>query len=484
MNKKEIFVGIDIADHTIELLNITASEKKPVLNSKNRLKIESGVLEWGRIKDPKKLADILAKLFSNSKQSQGLKEHVVVSLPDSLVYVHIFHLPTHAKREREKLILKELQSVVPEKINNILYSYQIFLEEKDVVKGMLVAIPKDVVVEWFSFLKKNKINVEMLDIEPIALRRAIFYNKKNEKVCLLDIGAQSSSINILNKDRFYFSYNTHIAGDYFTRNISNKLGLNLEEAEDKKIKNGMNGVDDDINVVVQEGVDKIIVDLKNIIEVNDDQEHKLTKIILVGGASKTTGLVDYLQKHFEIPVELFSLDKSFKTDDIEYVEAFGLALRAMNNKDYANEPVILEKQITQKNNLFKILKKNEAEYLSNLDEHFDTSSVSPEVNFDKYNPDTKKTSRAIWLLVFLFVSIILLLGAFFFRENSRKSRQIENLKSSQNFVDVVQYKLQDLSIQVPVAVSATEYNKNRVRAKIFSDIILKIDLLNNQNNEG
>jgi len=87
-------------------------------------------------------------------------------------------------------------------------------------------------------------------------------------------------------------------------------------------------------------------------------------------------------------------------------------------------------------------------------------------------------------LAFLFISILLLLGAFFFRENNRKSRQIESLKSSQNFTDVVQYRLQDLSIQVPVAVSATEYNKNRVRAKIFSDIILKIDLLDNQNNEN
>ena len=484
MSKKENFVGLDIADHTIEILEITGSGKKPTLSLKNRLEVESGIIEWGRIKDPKRLADLFAKLFSISAQKQISKENVLVSLPDSLVYVHIFHLPPHSKREREKLLLKELQSIVPEKLDNILYSYQIFSEEKDVVKGMLVAMPKDAAVEWFDFFKKNKINVEFLDIEPVALRRAVFYNQKNEKICLVDIGAQSTSVNILNKERFYFSYNTHIAGDYFTREISNKLNLNLAEAEKEKIKNGLNGSDKEINTIVQGAIDRLIVDIKNIIEVNDDKEHKLVKIVLVGGASQTAGLVEYLQSHFEIPVSLFTLEKSFKTNDVEYIEAFGLALRSFDKKEYSDEPVITEKQIGQKNGAYKLLKKDESDYIRNLDEHFDVVGVSPEVNFDRYNPDTKKVSRTIWLLAFLFISILLLLGAFFFRENNRKSRQIESLKSSQNFTDVVQYRLQDLSIQVPVAVSATEYNKNRVRAKIFSDIILKIDLLDNQNNEN
>ncbi|EKE06609.1 MAG: hypothetical protein ACD_18C00314G0012 [uncultured bacterium] len=475
MRGKETFVGLDIADHTISTLELSGSEKKPTLKNFNRVVIEPGVIEWGRIKNPQKLSEIFKQLFLVTKTKEIKLENVVVSLPDSLVYVHIFHLPPHNKRDREKLVLKELQGIIPEKINNILYSYQVFSEDNDVVKGMLVALPKDAASDWFDFFEKNRIKVKFFDIEPVALRRAIFFGKKDEKICLVDLGAQSTSINILNKVRFYFSYNNHIAGDFFTREISNKLNLSLEEAEQKKIKNGLNGVDEDVNDIIKSGLDKLIADIKNIIEVNDDAEHQITKIVLVGGTSKMNGLIDYIQKHFEFPVELLNISKSFTNDDIEYAESFGLALRSFSSKDYEDEPFINQKQITKNSGALKILKKEDTNYIKNLDEHFDLASVSSDVNFDRYNPDRNKISRILWFVIPLFVSIILLIGAFFYRAYSRDVRE-RNLDISKSIQDVVQYKLQDISVKIPVATIANEYTKDRIRGRIFNDVILKLNI--------
>ena len=152
-------------------------------------------------------------------------------------------------------------------------------------------------------------------------------------------------------------------------------------------------------------------DIKNIIEVNDDAEHQITKIVLVGGTSKMNGLIDYIQKHFEFPVELLNISKSFTNDDIEYAESFGLALRSFSSKDYEDEPFINQKQITKNSGALKILKKEDTNYIKNLDEHFDLASVSSDVNFDRYNPDRNKISRILWFVIPLFVTIILLIGA-------------------------------------------------------------------------
>ncbi|MFA7245257.1 MAG: pilus assembly protein PilM [Candidatus Magasanikbacteria bacterium] len=483
MTQKQSYVGIDIADHTIEVLEMTGSASKPVLSLKNRVQLEPGIIEWGRIKDEEKLKDVFEKLFNISKVKQISRENVIVSLPDSLVYVHIFHLPPHNKKEREKLILKELQSVVPEKLSNVLYSYQIFSEDRDVVKGMLVAVPKDEAQVWFDFFKKNKFNVKMFDTEAVALKRSMFFGQKNEKVCLVDLGAQSTSINIFNKDRFYFCYNTHIAGDYFNREISNKLSISLSEAEQQKIENGLTGKNTDISNILTQGLDKIISDTKNIIEVNDDNEKNIKRILLVGGTSKMSGLLEYLQKHFEIPVEIFSLPKTFKAEELEFVESFGLALRGLAAKDYEDEPIILEKQLTQKNSsALNSLKKEESEYLKNLDEHFDVGGVSPDVNFDRYNPDNKKLSRTVWLLIFMGFSVFLLVAAFVFREINRNNRK-EQISTSDSSENVVQYTLQELFLDIPLSVSPNNYTKERIRGRLFTDIILKIDLIENENEE-
>ncbi|EKE06820.1 MAG: hypothetical protein ACD_18C00266G0001, partial [uncultured bacterium] len=482
MPQKQSFVGLDIADHTIEVLEITGSTNKPVFGAKNNIGLEPGIIEWGRIKDGEKLSAVFNQLFLVGKAKEINRENVVVSLPDSLVYVHIFHLPPHSKREREKLILKELQGIVPEKLSNILYSYQVFFESKEVVKGMIVAIPKDAAEDWFKFFEKNKIKIKFFDVEPIALRRAIFFNKKNEKICLIDLGAQSTSINILNKERFYFSYNTHIAGDYFTREISNKFSINLADAENKKITNGLTGTDEEVSSLIKKGLDKLIIDIKNIIAVNDDQEQQISKIILVGGTSKMNGLVEYLQKEFTFPIEFASFDKSIKVEDISFIESFGLALRAFSSKDYEDEPTINEKDVVHKNKAFQNLKKEESNYLRDLDEHFDVSGVSPEVNFDRYNPDTKKVSRTFWLLIFLAFSVILLVGAFFYRSINRNSPKPQET-ISQNNQNVVQYELQDVSVKLPVAISASAYAKDRVSGRVFTHTILKLDLLNNESAE-
>ena len=152
-----------------------------------------------------------------------------------------------------------------------------------------------------------------------------------------------------------------------------------------------------------------------------------------------------------------------------------MALRSFSSKDYEDEPFINQKQITKNSGALKILKKEDTNYIKNLDEHFDLASVSSDVNFDRYNPDRNKISRILWFVIPLFVSIILLIGAFFYRAYSRDVRE-RNLDISKSIQDVVQYKLQDISVKIPVATIANEYTKDRIRGRIFNDVILKLNI--------
>ena len=74
----------------------------------------------------------------------------------------------------------------------------------------------------------------------------------------------------------------------------------------------------------------------------EDGESAVQKILVSGGGSKLTGLVDFLGRRFEVPVELFDPFRKIRVDargfDPEYMReivpemaiAVGLALRGVD----------------------------------------------------------------------------------------------------------------------------------------------------------
>jgi type IV pilus assembly protein PilM len=167
-------------------------------------------------------------------------------------------------------------------------------------------------------------------------------------VALLNIGASTTNINILNGNRSVFTRDASFGGNQYTSLLQKELGLTFDQAE--RVKRGMpmpEGVEPRETAPILDTVSDILaLEIQKTMDfyraTAEDGESAVQKILISGGGSKLNGLVEFLAKQFEIPVEVFDPFRKIRVDsrgfDPEYMReivpemaiAVGLALRGVD----------------------------------------------------------------------------------------------------------------------------------------------------------
>jgi type IV pilus assembly protein PilM len=157
----------------------------------------------------------------------------------------------------------------------------------------------------------------------------------------VDIGASLIHITALNEGMPYIIKEEPIGGQRLSEDIEDTFNLPPDEAE--AVKLGTNPAPDGhaVNEVVERIVSNWLAAIERAVDnVKSEVEHyQLNKIILAGGSANLTGLTDYVQNHFGVPVEIFNPlryvsvnSKKFDQSYVNYIGpqmavSFGLAIR-------------------------------------------------------------------------------------------------------------------------------------------------------------
>jgi len=191
----------------------------------------------------------------------------------------------------------------------------------------------------------------VVDVDAFALQNCYEVNyepKQGEVVALLNIGASTTNINILNGNRSVFTRDATFGGNQYTSLLQKELGLTFEQAEE--IKRGAPlpaGIEDrEIAPILETVSDILALEVQKTMDFYratvEDGGLGVQKILVSGGGSKLNGLLGFLSRQFEIPVEIFDPFKKIKIDsrgfDPEYMReivpemaiAVGLALRGVD----------------------------------------------------------------------------------------------------------------------------------------------------------
>lgn len=450
-------VGIDIADHTIEAVEIQKGKKMRLLKM-SRIKLEPGIIEHGRIKDKKKLVEAIKKLFREAKEQPIVTKKVVFGLPESQVFIQVLELPKGAD------INEEVKKNIPLKEEDLLFSYK---------EPLLVAVSKEVVLEWQEFFKELGIEVELFDIESLATFRGLFKLAKGP-ICLVDIGAVTTNIAVFNEKGLCYSYSINVAGDKFTNEIAKVLKIKPDEAEVQKIKLGLSDKDSQVFSVLVKELEKILEEIRVALKYfNEKTGQKVEEIVLVGGSSKLQGIVDYFKSNLETrPVRDSENQKKGEEEKIsngvkvrlgesvlrriglptEYIEAIGLALRGLDERQYGKDPAFAPIKIRASAG------KPAAKPIKKVKEKKKTAAPS----ISEIEQAKKLRSKKIVLVIILSIGVILVGSAFWYKNYSKnqKERGLE--------VIIEQYtKTQSFDLKIPVAVNSTEYTDDRVKGRII-----------------
>lgn len=304
-NKKPT-LGVWIADHTIEIALVADVKGGAALISHARKAIKKGVVERGRIKRPRDLADTFENLLNSDElETVNLNEvNVVFGLQNCVAKTHVFTLPPHRRSETARLVHKEILRTVNVTTDNLAYDYRA-TDEGEGVNVVAVTTTNEILDEWQSFFSSIDIVLEEITVESMAQFRALFANEPEGATCLVDLGQQETTVSIYAHHNLLYHYALSFGGDTLTKAYGKAFKLTPAKAEAHKIKMGIGCGDDEEHAIAVGELEPVVKEIKNALQLYKKFEGEdPTEIVLVGGTAFLKGLVEYLNDKLDVAVRV------------------------------------------------------------------------------------------------------------------------------------------------------------------------------------
>jgi type IV pilus assembly protein PilM len=163
--------------------------------------------------------------------------------------------------------------------------------------------------------------------------------------CILDIGARTTSLTIVDKGTVQMSHGLDIAGAEMTRILASSMGVAFKRAEDFKLIHGINNSEiqnseekQGVKTTLLTLIDEILNESERMInEYQLKTNRKIEKIILNGGSAQMGGLREYIETKLKIKTFIadpwskiiypMGLEKTLKEIGPQFSVAVGAAMR-------------------------------------------------------------------------------------------------------------------------------------------------------------
>ncbi len=340
--KEKFSIGLDIGTQSIKCVKLRINEAVELVN----FDFEEGQL------DP---TEALKKI--RHAQDADL---VNISFCGSSTVIRYVNFLRMNKAELKQALKFEAQKHIPFSIDEVDLDAEILKNDlpENKMLVLIAAIKKELMRQRHKTLENAGLRPNIIDIDSIALVNAFNFNypkidvPENKSICLLNIGASISNVNILDNRIPRLSRDIHSAGANFTRKIMDIFELDFKAAEALKIKPEGGGLATDSQShnpdperanKVKAGVESVLINLAAEIRTSFDyyesqNSSSVAKIFLSGGGSKIAGLTEMLSACLGIPVEPWDAFKQIKISDKidaqrlnnfsgQFNVAVGLALR-------------------------------------------------------------------------------------------------------------------------------------------------------------
>ncbi len=348
-SKSQNLVGLDIGSHSVKLLQLSSGGDTMKLVSIGVAPLPHESFVEGRLAKPEVVADTIRSLTSHLKVKSKL---VAVSISGYDVMIKKIELPTMTEDELAARMQSELGQYIPYNIDEVDVDYQVIDVSKNranFMDVMLVAAKKESVADFNNLLKLAGLDPLIIDVDFFALSNAFEVTRGfgDEKVALLDLGANKSLLNIAHKGIPIFTRSISVGGNQLTEAIKDSFNIGFEEAESVKLGQSEHKYPmKDLEEIFISTVNGWVAQCHRALDFyyHNFPDDKIGSVYLTGGSCQIPGLDKVLQEQLKIPVELYnplsSVQHDAKQFDPAYIDylgpqmaiSFGLALRKSREK--------------------------------------------------------------------------------------------------------------------------------------------------------
>jgi len=252
---------------------------------------------------------VVEKLKTNVKQllteAKIREKRVVLAAAESKVYSRILTMPMMSEAELASAIKWEAEQFVPVPVADVELDFSIIQnnlpgEEKKMLVYM-VAAPKKYLQSMVDFVTGIGLEPIAIESEMVAVTRALTFGAITPTTLILNIGAMSSVLSIVDGNTLTFSYVIESGGVAMTRALSQSLALPLPQAEEYKRTYGLD--QSQLEGKVRTGLllvmDTIVAEMRKAMEYHlSTRKTSVTRIVLSGGGAYLPALATHLSATF------------------------------------------------------------------------------------------------------------------------------------------------------------------------------------------
>ncbi len=232
-------VGIDIGSKTIKIVELQKEGNAFSLNATGIFGYSGNTIE--KMTDEREMASLGQVIKKLHSEAGVTSRDVVISIPESLVFTRTIKFPLLTDAEIASAVKWESEQYIPIPINEAIIQHTILARNETTsppgVLVLLVAAPRVIVEKYTKVVSLAGLTPIAVETELIALTRSLAPADKT--ILLVDLGATSTDIAIAKNSLLSFSRSIPIAGEAFTRAVSQGLGVAVPQAEEYKKTYGL-----------------------------------------------------------------------------------------------------------------------------------------------------------------------------------------------------------------------------------------------------
>lgn len=342
--------GLDLSDLSVKIVAIKQAGERQVITSYGAIGLPPGAILDGEIQQPETVQAAILDLLNRVGPKKITSKNVICSLPETKEFLRILTIPKMSESDTEEAIKWEIEANIPLTLEQVYYDWQIldeaFTSDEGKMSVLVIAVSRDVVDEFVGMLESCGLQPVGLETESVAQARALLSDKsKTETTLIVDMGDRRTSFLVTLGHVPCFTSSVPLSSQMISDAVSKALQIPFDQADQMKIEQGLGSMT--VKSPIFKAAEPILENIASEIERTIDfftgslrYADKVDRVILCGGGSNLQGLVPYMTKRLNRPVEAGDpwaatnlggvLPIIPKEKSISYSTAIGLALKGIH----------------------------------------------------------------------------------------------------------------------------------------------------------
>jgi type IV pilus assembly protein PilM len=307
-------IGLDIGSTAVRAAEVAEGNPPTVIRAA-QLPLPPGAVENGEVREAEPVSDTLRELWSRG----GFKSRKVwMGVGNQRVVVREISLPSMPEKELRASLGFQVQEFIPMPVEEAVLDYHVIgeteVEDRPMVRLLLVAAQKTMVDQLVSAALGAKLEPMGLDLVPFAMVRAVGATGVGMELeagggeALVDVGAHVTNIVVHSKGETRFVRILPSGGRDITTAIA--AGLSVDDEVAERLKRGelveeTEATPEQAHEIAMTRATQFVDEIRSSLEFYTAQSQgaRIDRLLVAGGGSKLAGFVEIVRQRIPVAVE-------------------------------------------------------------------------------------------------------------------------------------------------------------------------------------